>query len=230
MEKAVALSPASLAAAGRLGRWDRVYLGSSFCQALLPGARDLEAALKAGARGVTLATPLLTGAALAAFLPELKRMLKMFPGLEISVNDLGLMTAVRVKFGRGPKLSLARPVSIDLIRMDKTALVRFMRKHGVSRLESDEADMVRQLPGSFPFPVDFHYPFKYRAMSRLCPRTGRLNSACAGTCAGRAERISGPDGCILELFENGYFTRNRPFTGGRVERLVFTPSCPPGKR
>jgi len=223
MERAIAVSPAALRKAGRLGRWDRVYLGSSFCQALLPCGRDLEAALSAGAKAVTLLTPLLTGAALAGFVSELKGMLKAAPGLEVSVNDLGLMAAIRRRFGRKVPLSLGRPVSIDFIRMEKRELAHFMRENGFAWLESDEADMAAQLPAGFPFPAAFHYPLKYKAMSRLCPRTGKLNNECKRPCAGKAGKLSRVDGKGgLVLFENGYFVPNRPFAGGPVRRLVKT--------
>lgn len=225
MEKALVVSLAGPAPGADLRRYDRVYLGSNFCQELLPRGRDLEAVLKAGAKAVTLATPLLTGAALAAFLGELKGLLRLAPRLEVSCNDLGLAEGIRKKFGGKVPLSLGRPISIDFIRMEKAALAKFLRGLGFGWLESDEADMVRQLPAGFPVPVAFHYPLKYKAMSRLCPRTGRMNSGgCGRPCGAGAFEISPPDGSAkLTVFENGYFERNRPSADRHVQRLVRTP-------
>lgn len=221
MEKALALGRSALVSPPSLRGWDRVYLGSNFCAGLLPRGRDVEAALGAGAAAVTLCAPLLTDAELAAFLGELKGLLKLAPRAELSCPDLGLADSVRRRFGRKVPLLLARPSSVDYIRMEKKALARFMKELGFRWLETDEADMARQLPPSFPFPVAFHYPLKYLAMSRLCPVTASAGAGCAAPCGGKVRPLR-PAGRGRELlqYENAYFLGNAPSVAGPVKRLV----------
>ncbi|MDO8806525.1 MAG: hypothetical protein Q7R35_19100 [Elusimicrobiota bacterium] len=229
MELAVSLTPpeALRAKPGLFKKYGRVYIGSSFCQNLLPDAADVRRLRAAGARAITLATPPLTGAALKQFLGTLGRVLETEKEVEVSVNDLGLLEALRRRFrGRVTPL-LGRPVSHDFLRMSPEFLKRFFREYGIKLLESDEGGMVKNLPASTPLKIAFHYPLEYLAMSRLCAHTGEMSAACRRPCAGApAAGLTRPGGESLILYSNAYFRRNAPCGNKAVKRLVFTPCKP----
>jgi len=226
MELAVSLTPpeALCAKPGLFRKYSRVYIGSSFCQNLLPEAADVRRLRAAGARAVTLATPPLTGAALKKFLRTLGQVLETEKEVEVSVNDLGLLAALRRRFhGRAVPL-LGRPVSHDFLRMSPEFLKKFFSEYGIKLLESDEGKMVENLPASTPLKIAFHYPLEYLAMSRLCAHTGEMSAACRRACAGvPAARLTRPGGESLILYSNAYFRRNAPCENKAVKRLVFTP-------
>ncbi|MEI7527637.1 MAG: hypothetical protein WCK76_01730 [Elusimicrobiota bacterium] len=225
MELAVSLTPpeALLIKPGFLRGYGRVYIGSSFCQNLLPAADDVRRLRAAGARALTLATPLLTGAALKKFIKTLERVLETEKEVEVSVNDLGLLAALRRRFrGRAVPL-LGRPVSHDFLRMSPEFLKKFFREYGIKMLESDEAGMVENLPAATPLKISFHYPLEYLAMSRLCAHTGELSAACGRGCAGVQAGLARPGGESLVLRANAYFRGNAPCPHKAVKRLVFTP-------
>lgn len=224
-ELAIALTPPEAARIrpGFLKKYSRVYIGSSFCQNLLPEAADVRRLRAAGARAVTLATPPLTGAALKKFIRTLDRVLETEKEVEVSVNDLGLLAALRRRFpGRAIPL-LGRPVSHDFLRMAPAFLRRFFKEYGIKLLESDEGGMVANLPASTPLKIAFHYPLEYLAMSRLCAHTGEMSAACRRGCGTGRSGLTRPGGESLVLYSNAYFRRNAPCGNKAVKRLVFTP-------
>ncbi len=225
MEYAVSLTPpeALLAKPGFFGKYDRVYIGSSFCQNLMPEAEDVRRLRAGGARALTLATPLLTGAALKKFIRTLDRVLDVEKEVEVSLNDMGLLEMLRRRFrGRVVPL-LGRPVSHDFLRMSPEFLKRFFREYGIKLLECDERAMVGNLPPSTALKISFHYPLEYLAMSRLCPHTLEMSVVCCRGCAGRRAGLSRPGGEDLIIYGNAYFRDNKPCVNKPVKRLVFTP-------
>lgn len=222
-ERAIALTPAEARAASPalLRRYDRVYVGSSFCQNLLPEAEDLRRLRAAGARAVTLATPLLTGEGLKRAAALVGAALRDERRLEVSVNDLGLLELLRRRWpGRAIPL-LGRPVSRDFARMAPAFLRGFFRHYGIKLLETDEENIGRILPAA-GFRLAFHYPYCCLAFTRLCPQPGSAREACRRPC-GAETALLGPAGEALTLRGNAYFTGNKPPRLAAVRRLVYTP-------
>ncbi|HAH31633.1 MAG TPA: hypothetical protein DCL44_04900 [Elusimicrobia bacterium] len=225
MELAVLLTPEEARAAGPglFKRYSRAYVGSGFCQNLLPEARDIGMLHSKGAKTITLATPLFTGAGLKKFEKILKAVLETEKRIEVSVNDLGLLALLRRRYRARVTPLLGRPVSHDYLRMEPSFLKRFLRYYGVKYLESDENSMVRNLPASSKLAVSFHYPLACLAMSRFCPHEGRMDDSCARSCAVGPVKLEDACGEQLILKNGAYFAGNTPCRHKAVKRLVYAP-------
>ncbi len=226
-EKALSLTPPEVRGLrGKdLAGFGRVYIGSEFCHNLLPSRDDVRALKDKGAGELTVLTPLLAAAQLKAFLKVFDRILREFPGAELSLNDLGLMRAVNRAYGGKVPLLLARPVSRDFIRMDESFLERFFAENGLVWLESDEPDMAFSFAAR-GVKISFHYPFKYLAMTHDCPFE---KSACSRACAGQILRIrqTPPYSGDFFLSNNFYFAVNRDVPPKGIGRTVVPLSAGP---
>ncbi|MGD9641813.1 MAG: hypothetical protein AB7V08_03640 [Elusimicrobiales bacterium] len=227
-ERAVSITPPELGELNErvLGGYDRVYLGSEFCQHLLPSLDEVRALKDKGVEELTVLTPLLPTAQLRSFLKLFGRILKLFPRAELSLGDLGLMRAVNRAYGGAVPLLLARPVSADFIRMDEGFLERFFSENNLRLLETDEPDRVAAFRGG-GIKFSFHYPFKYLAMTRLCPFV--KGGACSRACAGKTLKIqqTAPYRGSFLLKNNTYFSVNGALPPEGVARTVFALSAGP---
>lgn len=221
-ERAVSITPPELGDLDEkvIRRYDRVYLGSEFCQHLLPSMGDVRALKDKGVEELTVLTPLLPTAQLRSFLKLFGGILKLFPRAELSLADLGLMRAVNRAYGGAVPLLLARPVSADFIRMDERFLERFFAENNLRLLETDEPDRVAAFRGR-GVKFSFHYPFKYLSMTRLCPFV--KGGACARACAGKTLRIdqTAPYRGSFFLKNNFYFSENSAPPPAGIARTVF---------
>lgn len=231
-EKAVSITPPELGAlsARVLRDYDRVYLGSEFCQHLLPSLSDVRALKDKGVEELTVLTPLLPTADLRSFLKLFDRILGLFPRAELSLNDLGLMRAVNRAYGGAVPLLLARPVSADFIRMDERFLTRFFAENNLRLLETDEPDRIAAFRGG-GMKFSFHYPFKYLSMTRLCPFV--KGGVCSRACSGKTLKIqqTAPYRGSFLLKNNAYFSGNSALPPEGTARTVFALSAgDPGKK
>ncbi|OGR64436.1 MAG: hypothetical protein A2X31_03835 [Elusimicrobia bacterium GWB2_63_22] len=204
-------------------RWDRVYCGSSFCPGLAPAAARIAAIYRAGASAVTVLTPFVTDASLAKTVKLLGEVFRAGLRPQISVSDLGLLSALRAGPCRRASFTLGRPLSHDFLRMPAQFLKKFFAENGIAMIETDEADMASGL-SSGGLKVAFHYPFRYVTMTRCCPWTGRMGNCARPACSGRRRTFtaSGMPGRLL-LSENAYFFRTgKPPIHPAVVRTVFT--------
>lgn len=227
-ERAVSLTPPELGGLNEraLRGYDRVYLGSEFCQNLLPSAEDVRALKDKGVVELTVLTPLLPTAQLRSFLKLFDRVLKLFPRAELSLGDLGLMRAVNRAYGGAVPLLLARPVSADFIRMDEAFLERFFAENNLRLLETDEPDRIAAFRGR-GVKFSFHYPFKYLSMTRHCPFV--KDGACARACAGRTLEIrqTAPYRGSFLLKNNYYCAVNAAPPPKGIARTVFALAAGP---
>ncbi|KAF0127687.1 MAG: hypothetical protein FD189_233 [Elusimicrobia bacterium] len=203
-----------------LAGYGRVYLGSEFCRNLLPSADDVRALKDKGAAELTVLTPLLPAAPLKAFLKTFDRILRVFPGAELSLSDLGLMRAVNRAYGKSVPLLLGRPVSVDFVRMDEKFLERFFAENNLRRLEIDDPDRAASFGGG-AIKLSFHYPFRYLAMTKFCPF--KKKGVCSRSCAGRTVKIrqTPPYSGDFFLRNNSYFAENRAAPPKGIGRTVF---------
>jgi len=222
MERAVSITPPEVGGLSEkdIGHYDRVYLGSEFCQNLIPSEDEVRELKDKGVKELTVLTPLLPTVRLRSFLKLFDRILGLYPGAELSLGDLGLMRAVNRAYGGTVPLLLARPVSADFIRMDERFLRRFFAANNLRMLETDEADRVAAFRGR-GIKFSFHYPFKYLAMTRFCPF--EKAGGCSRACAGRKIKIrqTAPYRGSFFLKNNFYFSENREMPPKGVARTVF---------
>ena len=222
LEKAAALELPDIRKAPPrfLREQDCVYVGSEFCQNLFPSAADVGLLLDKGARRVAVMTSFMVTEGLRRAEKALSPVLEKFGGVEVVVNDPGLLLYLE-KFHPEVPRSMGRLLSRDFMRADPAGRKEFFRKHRLSAMETDEADMIRNLGPAPGFRVHLHYPLKYAAMSRACPFVRRTTLNCGRKCQGRALRLPVPDS-RREIFAvaNAYFFEYAPGAPAGVSRLV----------
>jgi len=225
MENAISLSVSELPGLkpAALKGFDRVYIGSEFCQNRLPTAAAFLKLEKMFRGPVTLATPLLTDGGLDQAMTLVKALtaVKRKKPLEIVVNDWGLLRLIK-------KNKLARPVLGRLLmweigEMDKPFLNAFCREYRVAGVETDSAEILEKLKG-VSGPVHFHYPFRFKSVTRYCSYIRDFNSAACGLECGPAfVRLSSkaiPEPIYMQ--GNAYFIPNKPLRSLLIKRLVKT--------
>jgi hypothetical protein len=225
MENAISLSVSELAGLkpAALRGFDRVYAGSEFCQNKLPAPAAFLKLEKMFKGPVTLTTPLLTDGGLdqAVALVKALTAVKRAAPLEIVVNDWGLLRLLK-------KNKLVRPVLGRLLiweigEMDKPFLRAFCREYRVAGLETDSPEVLEKLAGA-DSPVHFHYPFRFKSVTRYCSYIRAFNSSdCAVQCGHAFVRLSSkaiPEPIYLQ--GNAYFIPNTPLKSPLIKRLVKT--------
>jgi len=195
------------------GRYDRLYLGSEFCQWRLPGPRELDRAQReARERGMafSLVTPFLTESGLRR-VASLVRDLPADGETEVVANDLGLLEAVAgagwrgtlvagrllTRQRRGPGFQDpvgATPDALAALQgsaLDSPSFVDWLgAAYGVRRFELD--DLVPSIiarDGDAQLPLDLRRPdlASRGGLSAALPGAG----AAAGTGGGRTRSPAG---------------------------------------
>ena len=133
MEKAIAMNPFDKIEKRKLKKFDRVYIGSNFCQNLLPKIKKIEELYESGISKITLMTPLLTDSYLLKTMNLIENALKLKPELEVSANDLGVIDLI--KGIKEIKILLARPVSHEFIRMNLNDLEGLIKDLNIKMIE-----------------------------------------------------------------------------------------------
>ncbi len=179
--------------AGRLDGFERVYLGSEFCQRLLPSIPDLDYAIGLCSErdtGFTLNTPYLTQTGLEQAVASLEFLASKLPGAEVVFNDWGILDRI-IDLGLSPVLGRLLhkqkrgPEIMNLEQQYPPALWEEMKKSGLneesllfltgSKVRRAEMDILPQgisteLPSAFEgkFSFSLHYPYAFVATTRLC--------------------------------------------------------------
>lgn len=223
-ETAVALTPLDLAAA-RGVRAGLVYLGSEFCENLLPKPAQFRKAAAPPGRRVVLVTPFLTEPSLKA----VERLIQSRPAgsgrLELVANDLGLVRLAAKKYRGRVALSLGRVLAGLLRNSPDDFIERFIAEHGVERVEADRPDIAARW-ARFGLPVSFHAPYAAAGLTRFCPwerrwTGGRCRFSCRrGPRALKSRLLPEP----LYLSTAGYFTAGEKPGGRNIDRLVYDPA------
>lgn len=224
MENAISLSVTELPGLkpAALRGYDRVYLGSEFCQNLLPPAAAFRALAGTFGGPLTLVTPLLSDSGLdaAAALVKAAAPAKGAP-LEVVVNDWGLLRLLRKN--RRVRPVLGRLLMWEIGGMDKRFLNAFCREYRAAGVETDNAEVLAGLSG-YDGPVHFHYPYRFKSVTRFCSYIRAFNSApCSLQCGSAFIRLSHkaiPEPIYLR--GNAYFIPNKPLKHPAITRLVKT--------
>ena len=191
MEKALALSAPEfrkIPASGLKG-CGLLYLGDEFCQNLMPSPEDFERALKTFNGRVVLVTPLLTD----EIFDEVERIIKKLASpkskLEIVANDLGLLYTIRKKYAARVNVTLGRILGHRVKMMPEGFAGRFLKEHGVSRVEIDDASLVRRFAPFKGVKLSFHSPFRYISVTRFCPWEKHWPAPCGYACLGKIIKL-----------------------------------------
>lgn len=224
MENAISLSATELPGLkpAALRGYDRVYIGSEFCQNRLPSAAAFRGLAKVFKGPLTLVTPLLSDSGLDSAVALIKAVAPAKgPSLEVVVNDWGLLRLL--KKNKRVRPVLGRLLMWEIGEMDKKFLNAFCREYRAAGVETDNAEILGKL-GGYSGPVNFHYPYRFKSVTRFCSYIRDFNSApCAMQCGSAFVKLSHKD--IPEpiyLQGNAYFIPNKPLKHPAIKRLVKT--------
>ncbi len=193
-EKAVAISAPEFRGvrAAALKGFDLLYLGDEFCQNLLPARTDFGAAAEKFKGRVILVTPLLTD----AVFDEMERVITSFSSaknrLEVVVNDLGLLHTVKRRYALRVNVTLGRLFAHRVKVMPPGFAARFLKEHGVKRVELDDASLLSRFEGIKGLKFSFHSPFRYLSATRFCPWERHWPASCALSCLGKTQKLEHP--------------------------------------
>lgn len=206
---------------------DFVYLGSEFCQNLLPGPAEFGRALKTFGKPIVLVTPFLTDSLFGNIEAIIRKYADKMKKLEIVANDLGLLHLAAKKYSEVTKLSLGRLLGDFLKTAADPFLEKFLSKHGVSRIEADSPELLRRYSSLQNLSITYHIPYSHMAVTRYCPWENHwTGEKCRYTCLGKSKkleekRLRRP----LRLVNCGYFIEDGKIPkSGRIDRIVYSPS------
>ena len=203
-----------------------IYLGSEFCQNLLPGPEEFGRALKVFRKPVVLATPLLTD----GLFGNIETIIRKYAGkkerLEIVANDLGLIRLVAKKYASKTRLSLGRILGDFLSSAPDAFLEKFFAENGITRVEADSQDMLSRYSRLKKLSCTCHIPWSHMAVTRYCPWEKHwVSEKCRHTCLGKSKklteaRLRRP----LRLINCGYFVESGELPKiGKMDRIVYSP-------
>ncbi len=224
----------------RWRRFDLIYAGDEHCSrfalSLKTLAGMLERAASCGKRLVYV-TPLETDATLRQREGILRYLARRHRGCEIVVNDLGLLRLIKRRYdaftltaGRLLVRQLAYP---DFTIVSKKSAVRFLRAHGINRVE------VAYRPGLLlpadpdPPEVSVHYPYFPIALTRFCPFHKKYRDEKKAPCRACGERFVPVRHPYVEerLYVRGnatflkYSCAQKTLRSLPVSRLVYQPDA-----
>jgi len=203
-----------------LNKYSCFYLGSEFCQNIFPSERSVERLAGMGARKIAICVSFLVDAKLKEIKEKISFMLEKNPNVEIILGDFGLLTYLN-KFYPNSKKSIARPLSIEFMRMEKSKLEKFLVKHRISAIETDEDDLLGNFPKPRKFSLNFHYPYRFKALQRDCFYLGKTTLNCSRKCLGKKTPLQIPGTRhIIYALNNAYFTKKNSFPTG-ADRIIY---------
>ncbi|MFH1791327.1 MAG: hypothetical protein ABH885_05020 [Candidatus Omnitrophota bacterium] len=173
------------------GRHKRIYFGNEFCQRLIPSFGDIDIVADFAAENnvpLTIVTPFVTDEGLRALKYMLAYATGNDPGLEIVVNDWGVMSFVKDELGcqnlvlgrlltkqkRGPRiLNLKGRVPESMMghfmesACDTEVFSDFLVRNNVGRVEFDNLLQGLIRPGGH-IRGSLYYPYAYVSTTRYC--------------------------------------------------------------
>ena len=226
MEIAIAVTPADLRARppARLGRFDLVYLGSESCPHLLPGPGDVHRALRSGARGIVIASAILTERHLRPLARVVGAVIREFGEAAVSVNDVGALHLLAEKYGPRVNFSLGRLISRDFLKMDPDFLRQLCERYRIRIIETDDARSAAECIRSGTSPIAFHHPLQLMSVTCVCPFVGPVPAVCARPCGGKAVRLRHPKLGKREIIlrHNEYLLPAGPGRLPAAQRVILT--------
>ncbi|MEW5950955.1 MAG: hypothetical protein AB1637_03600 [Elusimicrobiota bacterium] len=202
-----------------------ICLGSEFCSKLIAGEAELKKALSYDPAGICLYTSFLSQKEFEENTSFLKAILKKFPDTEVMINDPGLLLWLNENFPKVKK-GIARPLSVEFMRMPYEKLKIFMSENKLSSLETDEADLLKNFPKKRAFSVYLRKEYVFSAMSRFCPFTRKISGNCLFECKKGKKIFSVPKSSVKIIsYEKAYFTLSKGnvdiFSADRIVEDIF---------
>ena len=194
---------------GIVDKYDVIGIGSEFCHNItLKFFSEINDELEKILRWkkIIIYTPILTDLIFDTFVDKLKQIILKFKNFEIMVTDLGLLDWLNSNFPYIKK-GIARPLSIDFVRMNLKILNRFIKDLRIHSIETDEINFLYKFKNR-SFKIYFRVPLKYVGLSRFCPYERKIIYSCNYQCFNYYDEIKIKDSNEkIIIFENCYFKK-----------------------
>lgn len=176
MEKAVLIS--QITKINKIKKYDRVYIGSEFCQNLLPEVNYLKQILnQLSDKKISLITPIVNEVGLLKIGQILDFLTKEVKSLEIIVNDFGVLNLVHHKYPFIVPV-LGRIISQQVVTLypnssvkDANTIKTLCSKYNIDRIEIDTKgkNTSIEIPKSIKkLKVSLYYPYLLVTTTNRC--------------------------------------------------------------
>lgn len=237
----------------RARQYSRLYFGSEFCPLKLPQTSVLYQIIdfcQNSGLSLTLMTPFLPQKSFKDAAKLLNHLLSRNVYPEIIVNDWGFLNYIHTHYegkfpllaGRlcakqktGPRIELIKAThpaayaSSKKCHLDVPELLKFLKSHGVVRMEMDVPlqgiDLCMQ--EEYALPVSLHLPYTYISTTRRCPAQVGEQCFCRGSSyilksAGMLEKLYVRGNTVFLKHETEPSLQEYSF----ADRIVFSPFVP----
>lgn len=202
-------------------KYDIIYLGSEFCQNLIPSEQEIKKVLDVGFKKVVLFIPFLTEEKFNQYKNLILKLAKNYENkIEISTSDIGIIYFLNKRFPKIPK-NISRPLSIEFVRMKNEILKETIKELKINAIETDEEIFIQKLIKN-KIKTHFHVRLAFVALQRHCAFTGKITTNCNKICIGRQLNLTIPKtNHIIITRNNVYLKKIYPKNYKNVERLIY---------
>jgi hypothetical protein len=220
IEKAIILNTKKISYQKEINRFDIVYIGSFFCENLIPDITEIDNIFQSGVRRVAIQTSFFTQDNIENFKNKLAEIFYSFSNIELSINDLGLLDFLNKNYPKVKK-GIGIPLSYDFMRMNSKSLNKFMNKNNLERIETDEDYLIKNFKER-DFLISYHFPLKFIGVSRFCPFTRKILGKCSYECINDIKKLKIKDtDKEMILWQNAYFDKKEKIGSTDFNRLVI---------
>lgn len=171
--------------------YDIIYLGSEFCQNLMPTEYEIIKSLNCGFKKIVLFVPFLTQEHFKKYSKFIKLVLEKFnEKIEISTSDLGIIDYMNRKFPSAVK-NISRPLSIEFVRMKDEILKKIMKELKINAVETDEKIFANKLI-SCGIKFHIHTSYGFVALQRHCLFIKKISDNCLNICLNQEIKLKVP--------------------------------------
>lgn len=183
-----------------------IAIGSEFCPRLLPSLQEITDIFSLKPSKIMLYTSFLGEGEIKETIKRLEGILSLFGSkIEVMVNDFGILRWLNMAFPKIEK-GIARPLSIEFMRMRYDDLVKIMKDYRIKAIETDEYSLINNFPEKREFLIYFRYKMKFVATSRFCPFVRKIDESCNLECHGKILKLTSFHLPFdIYCFEKGYF-------------------------
>lgn len=202
-------------------RYDIVYVGSEFCQNLLPSEEQIREVVGLEFKKIVIFIPFLTQPKFKECVQLITKVAKKYSGIiEVSTSDFGILTFLNRKFPQIPK-NISRPLSFEFVRMKDEILKETVRNLKINAIETDEEIFIKKLIDN-DIKVHFHVKFAFVAMQRHCAFRGEITSNCNRLCVSKEMKLTIPEARYVIITRNNvYLKKIQPKSYRGISRLIY---------
>lgn len=176
VEKVILINPNT--DLNKINKFDRVYIGSEFCQNLLPSHSEFKKILtKIDGKDISFITPPVNEAGLQKIDATVKYLVKYIKNFEVVINDFGVLSLIHTKY---PFIEpvMGRIISKHIISLgtnyfikDTETIKKLNKDYNISRIEIDNRgkNTTIEIPKNINFlKVSIYYPFLFISTTKKC--------------------------------------------------------------